>query len=370
MEISSHYYALLALCRMCGMKKDIAYKVAYASQFVDDAKINKIIFRDENLEDILVKDIHGKKILNNIATCHSYMKIKTLNYQAMINNTSAFHFVPGCIGKSFTKKMKCKKDSKIIKTCIMEGMNDCPEKLGMLLHIYADTFSHQGFSGLISKENDIKNIKHRNKIKKGLFEIIKNLMSSFKKDRFDKYFDKLMPAYGHGQAMHYPDIPYLEWGYEYDDSITFNEEEIKEATVNNKVRFRKAFEAIEKVLNIYLSKNESYMENKVYNIRELFYDILQKEEGTVKKIKTWKKFLIKNNLYKDSDAALQYDEEAWLEEVFADYDKKKYSKRIVDDAELRQNYKETSWYKFIESAKWYKEELLKRCKEKNLEIQI
>ncbi|WP_164967600.1 DUF6765 family protein [Arcobacter sp. CECT 8985] len=40
MEISSHYYALLALCRIRGAKKEIAHKIAYASQFVDDAKIN------------------------------------------------------------------------------------------------------------------------------------------------------------------------------------------------------------------------------------------------------------------------------------------------------------------------------------------
>ena len=40
MEISSHYYALLALCRTCGINKEIAHKIAYASQFVDDAKIN------------------------------------------------------------------------------------------------------------------------------------------------------------------------------------------------------------------------------------------------------------------------------------------------------------------------------------------
>ncbi|WP_459927580.1 DUF6765 family protein [Desulfosporosinus burensis] len=29
-------------------------------------------------------------------------------------------------------------------------------KLGIVLHAYADTFAHQGFSGMVSKVNDIK----------------------------------------------------------------------------------------------------------------------------------------------------------------------------------------------------------------------
>jgi hypothetical protein len=64
----------------------------------------------------------------------------------MTANTAAFHFVPGCGGKNFSKKMRCKKESKIIKAIIDNAVNnDDPIKLGITLHAYADTFSHQGF---------------------------------------------------------------------------------------------------------------------------------------------------------------------------------------------------------------------------------
>jgi hypothetical protein len=88
------------------------------------------------------------------------MKMKTFNYYSMINNTCAFHFVPGGKGNEFTKKLRCREASPVI-TSILEKavkIND-PVKFGMLLHVYADTFSHQGFSGLLSSENDIKNLK-------------------------------------------------------------------------------------------------------------------------------------------------------------------------------------------------------------------
>ncbi len=45
MKVDAHYYAVLAFCRACGFSKGSVHKVAYASQFVDDAKINHIVIR-------------------------------------------------------------------------------------------------------------------------------------------------------------------------------------------------------------------------------------------------------------------------------------------------------------------------------------
>lgn len=41
----------------------------------------------------------------------------------MTDNISTFYFVPGCEGENFPKKMRCKKDSKIIKSIIKEAIN-------------------------------------------------------------------------------------------------------------------------------------------------------------------------------------------------------------------------------------------------------
>src|SRR6056297_3788509 len=114
----------------------------------DDAKVNKFTLAEDNPSQILSQLDDLKKIIN-VATCHSYSYLSTYNYSSMTANTSAFHFVPGCEGENFPKKMRCKKESKIIKPIIEKTVNsDDPIKLGITLHDYADTFSHQGFSGI------------------------------------------------------------------------------------------------------------------------------------------------------------------------------------------------------------------------------
>ena len=75
MEKSSHYYAVLALSRICGMKKEYALCLAYASQFVDDAKINHFRFKEPKVSDQLFEERDGKQILVNVATCHSYFVV-------------------------------------------------------------------------------------------------------------------------------------------------------------------------------------------------------------------------------------------------------------------------------------------------------
>ena len=168
MKKDAHYYALLAMARSVGIEKETAHKIAYSSQFVDDAKINKITLADDNPKAILSgikKDFDDSEKIINAATCHDYFIVNTFNYGAMINNTTAFHFVPGCDGKSFVKKMRCKKESPIIMDILKAALKEGdPIKLGITLHAYADTFSHQGFSGILSKVNDVEELATSNKI--------------------------------------------------------------------------------------------------------------------------------------------------------------------------------------------------------------
>ncbi|MBW2005917.1 MAG: hypothetical protein JRI72_15210, partial [Deltaproteobacteria bacterium] len=52
MKIDAHYYAVLAFARAIGFDKDSAYQVAYASQFVDDAKINLMYLKEDPGADV------------------------------------------------------------------------------------------------------------------------------------------------------------------------------------------------------------------------------------------------------------------------------------------------------------------------------
>ena len=222
MQRDAHYYAILALCRACGFKKDSAQVIAYASQFVDDAKINLMFL--SYTSDLVEHDlVENKPAFFNMATCHAYFRMKTFNYEAMVNNTCAFHFVPGCVGENFTKKLQCKEESPVILDILEDVfLEDDLIKLGMILHAFADSYTHQGFSGMLSKVNDIKNCKAKTKAYLGIVDKILQVLEKFNQKKYDKYFQDIMPAYGHGQAREYADLPNLVWSYEYDYSDEFN----------------------------------------------------------------------------------------------------------------------------------------------------
>ncbi len=364
MEISSHYYGIYALCIACGIREDIAQKIAYASQFVDDAVTNTITFVSDYNDNLFPKTNRKSKV-TNIATCHSYFRIKTFNYQAMIFNTSAFHFFPGNKGNTFTKKLLCRKNPAILNDLISETINEkpfIPEKLGMLLHIFADTFSHQGFSGLICKENDIMDLKTYQEM------LIVYLMKfPLKKARnlIYPFIDKVVPAYGHGQAYHYPDIPFGKWEYYYDKSDDFSGDP-EFSDNNNTLRYRQAFELIAAFLekikekNIY---NTAILKNKKRNIN-LVLNLLVTPMRNKRKIRRWKKLIKKLGV----QYLVKYDKHFWFKEAFINYKKKIFKKRVINDAELKDNFKDSSWYAFIKAMKWYKVEFIKRLEQDGLRI--
>jgi len=87
------------------------------------------------------------------------------------------------------------------------------------------------------------------------------LIKKISRKGFDKYFDKLMPAYGHGQALHNPDIPYLKWSYEYDNSSSFSGLSYSKSQVQNKERFQRAFENMKLYLERYLQTNPNFKDD-------------------------------------------------------------------------------------------------------------
>ena len=367
MKKDAHYYAVLAFTRAVGFQKDAAQIIAYSSQFVDDSKINHIIIKGNpiNIEHDI---IDNKPAFFNMATCHSYFKIKTFNFSAMTNNTCAFHFVPGCDGKSFVKKLRCKQESRVILKIMEEAKkeNDLV-KLGMVLHPFADTFSHQGFSGLLSKVNDIQDCEPK-RIGSVILKNITKIFMLFGKKKFDKYLDSAMPAYGHGQALENPDLPYLKWSYKYDYSDQFSES-IKSSQNDNPVRFREAFEKIKEHLEDYLEKYPEFKdENWDFQKFEELYKTLLKRGNDKKRIKNWQKIFIELGLFNESDIAFQYDENLWLKQAFSNFDNKKFNPRKVENAVLLNNFGESNLYKFYQAVKWYKMKFFTFCDEEGLKI--
>ena len=370
MKIDAHYYAILGFCRACGFRKASAYDIAYASQFVDDAKINHVVLSENPPEGISFRKIDGKPSFFNMATCHSYTRMKTFNYSAMIGNTTAFHFVPGCEGNIFPKKLRCKEESPIIKRILEDVLEDGdPIKLGIALHAYADTFSHQGFSGLLSKVNDINDCRAESKIPWTFSDLAARGVHWFTKDRFDRLFDSALPAYGHGQALEYPDLPFVTWSYYYDYSDEFSTAYKFSEKIHNPERYARAFKGITRDLMRFLQKYPEYREKDLDEggLLRLFETLLQ--AGTNKqRIKNWKRLLVSAGYFDKGEEPLDYSGERWLGKAFSDYDKKRFKERKVEGAILSKDFAESEWYRYYLGVHWYKKKFFSYCAEAGLEI--
>lgn len=367
MKKDAHFYALLALSRACGFKKKSANQIAYASQFVDDAKINLIFFQNIAPNEML-DAVENTPSFFNIATCHSYFRIDTFNYEAMVNNTSAFHFVPGCKGKHFTKKLRCKEESLIILDILKDALKeDNLVKLGMVMHSYADTFSHQGFSGMLSKVNALNNCKVEAIRSLRLIERFPDFLKDLGKEKFEKYFDKVMPAYGHAQAMDFPDLPYLVWSYEYDHSDDFKGSH-RRVVVDNRDRYQRAFRKLKEHLEHYLALYPHHRDQSVkFNDFDLLWEALIFNGHDQTRIVNWQKFIVKQGLFDKEDKHLwTYVDDTWLKQAFVNYNAKKFNNRRVEGAVCADNFESTLWYQFILAVKWYKKRFYHYCGEHQL----
>lgn len=374
MKRDAHYYALLTFCRACGFTKESACKIAYSSQFVDDAKINVMYI--ENPESVMECDrVDNRPAFFNMATAHSYFRIKTFNYEAMINNTSAFHFVPGCKGDNFTKKLRCQEESPVIMEILQDVlMEDDLIKLGIALHAYADTFTHQGFSGLLSKVNDIKNCEVKTtgvylSLPDQMIYTAKKMVKMISPNRYNEVFDRFIPAYGHGQALRFPDIPYLEWSYEYDYSDEFNDS-YKVVHIDNRERFKRAFTKIKELLVNYITKHNDHIDNniKFENFDSLF-DALVLEATRQERESNWIRILLEQDLFdEDEQDSLVYEQDNWLKQAFSNYNPEVFNSRRVDRVQLANNFLTSDWYDFYLASKWYKTKFFKYCTKQGLSI--
>ncbi|MBN2351607.1 MAG: hypothetical protein JXD23_03485 [Spirochaetales bacterium] len=362
MEKSCHYYAVLALGLMSGLKPETARTVAYASQYVDDAKINKITFKDRYGDPLFIDHkVKGRRpvsIAHNIATCHSYFKIETFNWQSMTGNTSVFHFFPAGEGETFTEKMLCHHDPAVLRSLVAAAAARKtldPVRLGMLLHVYADTFAHRGFSGILCLENDVKYL--QTEAGRNLLRHLGRRLKRFVLHLMNRLFKYVLPAYGHAKALTYPDIPFLEWSYIYDRTDTLKSPK-KTGIIENPARYREAFTAIARVFGSIKDKN-AFTNKAVFLSGDAwndFFAVMFKNESMPSKIRRWRRFIKKL----DAPSAGAYDDREWLRGAFLDFDKRLAGKRVIRGVRLVEGYKKTPWFQFIRSVDWYKTVIFKR----------
>nr|WP_304511876.1 DUF6765 family protein [Desulfobacula sp.] len=204
------------MARMAGLRPKAAGTIATASQYVDDAVDADIRHHEK-----------GNK-LAPIVTAHKLLELtenRDVNDQPFV--WVPFHFFPGNKGKDFTEQLLCRKDSPLINELIDHylDLHDCPfalELIGLVAHVYADTFSHSGFSGVSSRQNkvDAASITPLNAAAPTATYLDKKLDSFFRMFGFQGglWTNVRRSIISNGAVAVLPDLPYLEWSFRYEHS--------------------------------------------------------------------------------------------------------------------------------------------------------
>ena len=348
MQRDMHYYGTYAMAAAAGIPQEDAGVIAYASQFTDDARLS---------DDVYNKD---GGLMYGISTAHhpvqaavNLPKDYATNMEGQRKIWVPFHFLPGGKGNTFDEKILCVEGSEIAHEMFMNHIKlACSHKgkkayglelLGICAHVYMDTYSHYGFSGMSSKKNNVHQptIKITNKLSKNIFDLVKTKLDEAWKIIQGQMTEFGLGALGHAGVDVYPDMPYLQWKFKFDNPRPG--EDGTESVRNNQDSFLNACEK----LHGYFAR----VAKKCYDVKNVkpFDEI----EGAVKKLLS----------VKDK---LEQREEKWLKSGLCDgvqeYEKVKTWDSQRNDfinATNSGDAIETNIYRFHQAAAYHRYYVLK-----------
>jgi hypothetical protein len=169
--------------------------------------------------------------------------------------------------------------------------------------------------------------------------------------------------------MSFPDYPCMEWSYEYDYSDEFNGS-YKMIEIDNKERYKRAFNSIKKHLENYLLNNIQYLDIDLkFTNFDVLIDTLLSESTDKKREEKWQRVLIEQGLFNKEDLdSIIYQDDKWLKDAFVNYDPQVFNNRVVEEVHLADNFLDSNWYQFYLAVKWYKGKFFKYCSKYQLDI--
>lgn len=213
MQIDFHHAATYVISRYAGFAHRDAEIIAYCAQYVDDAT-NKGTAHFEN-----------GAMYNRVASAHKMLDYR--NFEKLANHQIwiPFHFLPGNGGLragenptgTFIEKIVCTPDSHIardmVESCIRK--QDAPyglHRLGITMHVYADTWAHQGFAGVQHDVNKITALDDDDNEDRIFLARLKKFFGDRLESVANSFIGEMLPL-GHGAALSHPDKPFLRWRY-------------------------------------------------------------------------------------------------------------------------------------------------------------
>lgn len=357
MEIGSHYYAVLALCRLLGLKKEIAYKIAYSSQFVDDAVIDRIIFK-KTASGVKYFIHNEKKVLNHCCTCPKIHVVWTYSHSRMLRTLVPFHFIPVCKGGAHSRQIRTGPDSPILHHLLEAAVSSGnPYHLGILLHVLGDAYAHRGFSGIVSRGNRIRKLRvDMNSISGSGDRLLAHFIAKYPK-LHSKTMARILPMYSHSRVGTVPDLASAKWSYEYDAGIGVALPKFRSSgPISNPERYKQAFLKMADLIEDFIKIKPEFREKAPQNLEESgFFEqlvsVISRDDIQI----LWSNYMIELGLFDTSDTALEYDKHAWLISAFSSYKKNMQSRYIMKNTLAREDLARSDWYAFYLAQREYKE---------------
>ncbi len=205
MQIDFHHATTYVVAREAGFSHGDADIVAYAAQYVDDATSSGTVYFD------------NRAVYNRISSAHKMLDLR--NTEELANHCvwMPFHFLPGNGGLpadqnpngGFIEKIICKPNSPVAQEMVRDAILEKDRayglhRLGVTMHVYADTWAHQGFAGVLHEVNEVEDAEETDNsgvFSNGLAGILRRVL------------DDTIPPLGHGRAQTFPDMPFLKWKY-------------------------------------------------------------------------------------------------------------------------------------------------------------
>lgn len=335
MDIEFHYYMTYLVAAKAGFGPDDAFKIAFASQYVDN---NDVIFEVDKGKPTAFR--------NYISQTMNILKPKPKLFRIY----PVFHFIPGDPQNSTAWRKDGKmhwlnttpdcENANLIMDAALSSQD--PYRIGIACHGYADTWAHQNFVGFYESFNAM-----------------------------DDLLSKLTPNIGHADAQHNPDWPALVW----------KDKRLIQERIDNKARFlgaaEKMLEKLTKYVDSKVSKkglNEKTTE-LIKDMSSAIGEMDQTNDYVKERVGRYKELSARSS-YSDQEVE-EYDDGKWFEECVNEN-----VRGLRDRSDIfltrwdpltdvytwkdRQQFKLSNWYCFQKAVKQHQEEALDILSKTNL----
>ena len=326
MQKDMHFWGTYVIARAAGVPSNDAHTIAYAAQYVDDST------KQDS------KEHEDGGLLYGIATAHhnaQVVKNSIADREEQRRVWVPFHFIPGGKGETLEEKLLCVKDSIIAQEMIDYHIAAAQEKnfglelVGIAAHVYMDTFSHYGFSGISSEYNEVDgdsfeflNIRKGSDIEGYLFE---------KRDIFKKFWipiasslvEEISGAIGHGGVFTYPDRPFLHWKVDFEKT---RHDGTKMSNRNNPETYVEGCEKLHSRLSAFAkTRYERPAVQSFEDIKEIVREIIKFQGKKEERIEQRKQAIERGTIYTPDESESEqaaYSEQDWADqkEEFHEFD--------------------------------------------------